>query len=97
MGTLDLTQVLTIFAWFPLAAFLIITMLIARYYQNVTNERTHYTLFAVPILFFAGAAAHYAAIDQVVGNPLGDALLFAGGVILVLLSLALYRRMTTGR
>lgn len=97
MGTLDLTQILTIFAWFPLAAFLVLVLLIARYYHNATRERTYYPLYAVPIVLFAVAATHYAALDQVMGNALGDLVLFVAGVILALLCLGLYRRMTAGR
>lgn len=90
-------QILTIYLWFPLAVLLSVLLLIARFYQNLTGENMRYPLFVVPILLFGLASAHYANIDQVVGDPLGDLLWFAGGGALLFLSLALYRQMTAGR
>ena len=97
MDTLNFNQVLTVYAWFPLAVLLSIMVLIARFYQNLSGEKTYYYLFAVPIILFGVAFAYYASIDQVFGDPLGDFLLFLGGVILLAMSLMLYRQMTTGR
>jgi hypothetical protein len=97
MDTLNLNQALLIFAWFPLTAFLTIILLVARFYQNQAQERTYYIFFAVPILLFGLAVAHGANVNQVVGDPVGDLLMFAGGLLLVGLVLVLYRRMTSGR
>ncbi len=97
MNTLNLNQVLLIYAWFPLAALLSVILLIARFYQNQAGENTRYPAFAAPIVLYGLAAAHYAHINRVMGDPVGDVLMFAGGVILTVLCIALYRRMTAGR
>lgn len=97
MDSLSLNQLLTIYAWFPLVALLFIILLIARFYQKLTGDNTHYPLFGVPIVLYGVAAAHYADVNQVMDDATGDLLMFAGGLILALLCVALYRQMTTGR
>jgi hypothetical protein len=97
MDTVTVNQLLTIFAWFPLAALLSIMLLIGRFYQNLTGENTRYTAFVVPIILFAVAAAHYASTNRVMGSMLGDLLLFVGGIVLIGLCAMLYRQMTVGR
>ena len=97
MDTLSLNQLLTIFSWFPLTVLLSIMLLIARFYQNLSGEKTRYYLFFIPMVIFGLAFAHYASIDQTFGNPEGDFLLFLGGATLVILCMNLYRKMTAGR
>lgn len=97
MDVARLNQVLTIFAWFPLAALLAILLLIARFYQRLTGEKTRYTLFVLPIVLFGLAAADYAITTQGREALLGDSLMFAGGALLLGLCLSLYRQMTAGR
>ncbi len=97
MNTLSPNQILLIYAWFPLSVMIFLLLLIARFYQNLTGENTRYYLFAVPIVIFGVAAAHYANIDRVMGDPAGDLLLFLGGLVLGYLSIRLYRQMTEGR
>jgi hypothetical protein len=97
MGTLNLNQILLIYTWFPLAALLAIILLIARFYQNQAHESTRYPLFALPVVLFGLAAAHYANLNLVTGDAVGDLLMFTGGVVLAVLCVALYRQMTAGR
>ena len=97
METASLIQLLTIFAWFPVAVLLAILMLIARFYQKQTGELTYYPLFGVPIVCFGLAAAQQARTSQLFSDPISDLLLFGGGVLLVVLCLWLYHKMTSGR
>lgn len=97
MESLNLNQALIIYAWFPLAALLTIMLLIARFYQNQAQERTFYPFFSVPIILFALSVAHGADVNRVLGDPVSDLLMFAGGLLLMGLVLVLYRRMTSGR
>lgn len=97
MESVTLTQALTVYAWFPLAAYVSIILLIARFYHKQTGERTYFVLYLVPIILFGIAAAHYASINRVMGAILGDILLFVAGAIFSVLCLVLFRRMTTGR
>jgi hypothetical protein len=97
METASLVQLLSIVAWFPVAVLLALFMLIARFYQKQTGELTYFPLFGVPIVCFGLAAAQEARTNQIFSDPIGDVLLFAGGVILVVLCVLLYRKMTSGR
>ncbi len=91
------SQIFTIYGWFPLAVLLTIVLLVGRFYQNLTGENTRYKLFAVPIVLFGVASASYASANRVVGVLAGDLLLAAGGLVLSLLCMRLYRQMTAGR
>ncbi len=97
MTAITTHQALTILSWFILAFLLTFMLLIARFYQNVTGERTHYWIFGVPIVLFGLASARYAFIDRVSGDVLGDLLLFSGGVVLAGMCIYLYNLMTAGR
>lgn len=97
MASITLNQVLTIYIWFALTILLILLLLIARFYQNVSREQTYYYLFGLPIILFGAASVRDAFIDQVSGDLLGDALWFVGGLILIGLCIYLYNLMTAGR
>ena len=97
METASLIQLLSIFAWFPVAVLLALLTLIARFYQKQTGEATYYPLFAVPIVCFGLAAAQQTRTNRIFTDPIGDLLLFLGGVVLVILCLWLYHKMTSGR
>jgi hypothetical protein len=97
METAGLIQLLSIFAWFPVAVLLALLTLIARFYQKQTGESTYYPVFGVPIVCFGLAAAQQARTNQLFSDPLSDLLLFGGGVVLVALCLRLYNKMTSGR
>ena len=97
MNALTAHQLLTIFAWFLVTILLAFLLLIARFYENVSQERTHYWMFGLPVIVFGLASARYAFINQSAGDLLGDGLWFVGGVILAGLCVYLYRLMTAGR
>jgi len=97
MTTLSAHQGLTIFAWFVLTSLLTILLLIARFYQNVSGERTYYWTFGLPIIIFGAASARYAFLDRIGGDPLGDMLSLAGGLLLAGICIYLYNLMTAGR
>jgi hypothetical protein len=94
---LSLNQLLTLYAWFPLATLLLFLLLIGRFYQKFSGERTFFRMFTVPILLFGTAAVRYASINAVMGDWIGDVLLASAGISLLCLSTVLYRRMTIGR
>jgi hypothetical protein len=97
MNAITAHQILTIISWFVLAALLAFMLLIGRFYQNVTGERTRYWIFSIPIVLFGLASARYAFIDRVSGDVLGDLLLFGGGLVLAGMCIYLYNLMTAGR
>lgn len=69
-------------------------MLIARFYQRFSGERTYYLLFAVPVLLFGIQAVRRTNFAH---DPLNNALAAGGGVLLIGLCALLYWRMTAGR
>ena len=97
MTAITTHQLLTIFAWFVLTILLAFLLLIARFYQNVSKERTYYWMFSLPVIVFGLASARYAFINLLDGDWLGDSLWFVGGVILAGLCFYLYKLMTAGR
>jgi hypothetical protein len=97
MTSLTAHQMLTIFTWFLIAILLAILLLIARFYENVSKERTYFWAFGAPILIFAAASVRYAFNNQVGGDPVSDLLWFVGGLMLIGMCLYLYNLMTRGR
>lgn len=82
MVPLSLSQFFALYTWFPLALILFILMLIARFYEKSSGERTFFRLLIVPIIAFGFAAVRYAANDQIVGDWLADAALLLAGLML---------------
>jgi len=97
MSDLSLHQFLTIYGWFGLTAFIFLMGLIARFYERLSNQKTYYRLFAVPVIAFAGATIRLSSLDQVSGDIWGDGFLVVGGVSLAALCIHIYRLMTSGR
>ncbi len=97
MTAISLNQILLLYIWFPLAVVIAIMMLIARFYQNFSGDQTYYPLYLIPLVLFGVAAVRYASLNQISGDWLGDALSGVGGSVLIILSVLLYHRMTTGR
>ncbi|MGQ9888028.1 MAG: hypothetical protein ACUVSX_05995 [Aggregatilineales bacterium] len=89
MSAVTPNQVLTLYAWFPLAALLMFMLLIARFYQRFSGERTYYRLYTVPLLLYGLAAVRYASLNLVTGDAAADLLLGIGGAVLLALSLLL--------
>jgi|SRR5450432_948710 hypothetical protein len=97
MTAISAHQVLTIFSWFAVTILLVLLLLIARFYQNVSGERTHFWVFSLPVVVFGLAAARYSFVDQLNGDALGDVLWLLGGLLLAGMCIYLYNVMTAGR
>jgi hypothetical protein len=97
MNTISSHQFLSIYSWFSVSIVIFLLALIARFYERLSNARTYYRFFAVPVIAFAGASVRLAGLDRLTHDPLGDGLLLAGGVSLIILSAHMYRLMTSGR
>ena len=62
------------------------SLLIARFYEVKSGERTYFRLFLVPAFLFLAAGVRYAfASDSWVGDSTADLLLFFGGISALLL------------
>ncbi len=97
MTTVTPNQILLLYIWFPLATTLAIVLLIARFYEKFSGERTYYLLYLIPLVLFGVASVRYASIDQIAGDAVADTLTGIAGMVLIVLSGRLYRLMTAGR
>lgn len=96
MSTPAASQLFLLYTWFALTALIFFFLLIARFYQKFSDERTYFRAYIVPIVLFGIAAVRYASIDQV-RDPLADSISGIGGICLMLLVILLVRRMTHKR
>jgi hypothetical protein len=93
VAAISISQLLTLYIFFPLAAVLTFMLLIARYYQRFASERTFFQWFAVPVVLFGIATMRYASINEIAGDGFGDVLFGVAGLVLMPLVILLYRRM----
>jgi glucose-6-phosphate-specific signal transduction histidine kinase len=93
ISSLSLSQLLTLYNWFPLAALLMFMLLIARFYEKFSGRRMYYQGFVLPLVLFGAAAVRYASIDAIAGDVLGDLALLTAGLTLTPLCLVVYWRM----
>ncbi|MEQ8672324.1 MAG: hypothetical protein RLP44_15580 [Aggregatilineales bacterium] len=90
MDVVSINQFLTLYTWFILAALLLLMLLIARFYQQFSGERTYFWLYLVPIVCFGVAAVRYTSIERIAHDPYADFILAIGGVVLIFLSIRIY-------
>lgn len=93
LSSLSFSQLLALYSWFPLAALLLILLLIARFYEKFSGRRMYFHLFFVPLVLFGAAAARYASLDGISGDLLGDIMLMVAGLTLTPLCLVVYWQM----
>jgi uncharacterized membrane protein len=96
MSTQSVSQLFLLYTWFALTALIFFFLLIARFYQKFSSERTYFRAYIAPIVLFGIAAVRYASIDQV-RDPLADTIAGIGGICLIVLVSLLVRRMTHKR
>ncbi len=87
-----ISQLLTLYLWFPLAAFLFFLLLIARLYEKFSEERTHFRLFVLPIILF-GIHAVYQTNNNTGSDLVMSLVPAVGGILLIILCARLYRKM----
>lgn len=96
---LDLTghQLLTVLNWFLMSILIGFLILIARAYEQITAEKTHYWRFLIPLLLLGGASVRTAFVNDLGSDAFADVLWAIGGFSLALLSLSLYNSMMSQR
>lgn len=87
-------QLIILYGWFLLVGLILFLMLIARFYQRFAGERTYYQWFLIPMMLFGIQVVRRTNFSH---DPFGNAAAALGGILLLALSLLLYRRMTKGR
>ena len=82
---ISLPGVLTLAFWGTIIALLVIAYAIARFYQLTSGQPSHYRWFVLPMALLGVGGLRYALLGDVVGDPLGDGLMLAGGISLIAL------------
>jgi hypothetical protein len=91
------SRFLLLYGAFATGAVLIFVYLIARFYQRSSGDETRYRWFLLPIFCLVTAFIHNASTNQLAGDLFSFLLFIAAGLVLLPLSLRLYRVMTHGR
>ncbi len=95
--TITLNQALTLYNWFLSAVLVLILLMIARFYELKTHERTYYRIFILPLASFGVASIRSAYLDQANTDELATSFWVIGGIILIVLCVRLYHLMTSHR
>jgi hypothetical protein len=93
LNNVSLHQFLVLYTWFPLAALLLFMLLIARFYQRFSGERTFFWLYILSAILFGAMCVRYASVGIVIGDFYTDILSISAGVLLIFLSFLLRSRM----
>lgn len=96
MSAHSLNQFLVLYSWFPLAALLFFLLLIARFYERFSGERTYFRWLLLPLAGFSIAAMRAASIDTL-NDTLIHLISALSGSVLLLLCLQIYRVMVVHR
>lgn len=93
MNEVSLHQFLVLYTWFPLAVLLLFMLLIARFYQRFSGERTFFWLYILDAILFGAMCVRYASVGIVTGDIVSDVLAILAGGLLIFLVLLLRLRM----
>lgn len=85
MNNVSLHQLLVLYTWFPFAALLLFLLLVARFYERFSGERTYYWLYIPAVILFGAMSVRYASAGIVITDIYTDTIgIFAGGLLLYL-------------
>lgn len=87
-------QLIVLYGWFLLVGLLVFLTLLARFYQRFAGERMYFQLYLIPMLLFGVQAVRQTNFAH---DALGNLLAALGGLMLISLSVYLYRHMTSKR
>ena len=97
MGEL-IQRALTAYSWAVIGILILFLGRIAFFYGRTSRHRVRYGLLVIPAVFMGAGAAWYSTREiGFFGEPTGDLLLFAGGMLLVALGARLRDLMTGAR
>lgn len=83
------------YAWLLISVLLLFLWQIAGFYGQASGERVGHSFLLLPgVLLAAGALSYLVHDSAFVGEPVGDLLLFAGGLLLFLFANRLEQLMT---
>ena len=86
------------YTWIIIGVLLFFLWRIARFYEQASGERVGHSFLLLPSGLLAAGAIWYLSKDvDFVGEPVGDLLLFVGGLLLLFFGSRLERLMTGER
>ena len=87
--------VLTIYSSIVIGVLIVFLWRIAYFYEHTSGQRVGHYLFVIPAVLLAAGVIWYLKHDGAfTGEPVGDLLLFSGGVLLCVLGAHLQGLMT---
>jgi uncharacterized membrane protein len=90
--------ILAIYSWAAIGMLLVFLGRIAYFYEQTSGQQTgYYFLFLPALLLTAGAVWYLVYNVEFTGQPIGDLLLFGGGVLLGVFGIRLQEFMTGER
>ena len=90
--------ILTIYSWAAIGVLLVFLGRIAYFYEKTSGQQTgYYFLFLPSLLLIAGAGWYLVKNVEFTGQPIGDLLLFGGGLLLSVFGIRLQEFMTGER
>jgi hypothetical protein len=89
LNDVSLHQLLVLYTWFPFAALLLFLLLIARFYQRFSGERTYYWLYVLVMALFGAMAVRHAGAGIVIADVFTDLIACFAGVLLLFLTIRL--------
>ncbi len=92
-----IARIVTLVEWIGVALLLVVMYRIAYFYQVSSNQPTRYLWFFAPLALLLAGGLRYAQVIQATSDLLADALMLAGGLVLIALGMNLLREMTGGR
>jgi hypothetical protein len=88
-------RVLIIYSWAVVGILLIFLWRIAYFYEKASGQSVRYYFLILPVLLLAAGAIWYLACRiEFIGLPIGDLLLFSGGVLICMFGFRLQELMT---
>lgn len=88
-------HVLTVYSWLVIGTLLFFLWRIASFYANASGQHVGHRFLLLPGALLAAGVVWYLGHDSnFVGQPIGDLLLFAGGILLFFFSGRLQKLMT---
>ena len=96
---IGINLILMTYSWVIIAILLFFLFMIARFYERKAHQKSHYQLFLLPLVLFLLGTLRYdfLFVGNFVGDLLGDALFFAGGMATIILGYHLLNLMTGDR
>jgi hypothetical protein len=90
--------ILSIYSWAAIGVLISFLGRIAYFYEKTSGQQTGYYFLLLPALLLMTGAVWYLVCDiEFTGQPVGDLLLFCGGVLLIAFGARLQEFMTGER